>query len=146
MRPRIRFEETTPLHKQGNCGGVRASVDQGEIERERDRGGCFYHQCDRTTSLGEEATKEEISSFAFVLRIRIVGVFVRRLPLSGSECAHACVRVSRTPTISSRGANMRTRTPPVYRTCSHIALCEPGILTTSASGARQRRFSRSRLD
>lgn len=36
VRPRISFEETTPLHKQRNCGGVRASVASA-LHRENGR-------------------------------------------------------------------------------------------------------------
>lgn len=45
MRPRISLEETTPLHKQRNCGGVRASIARGAVGvrkkeswKERERG------------------------------------------------------------------------------------------------------------
>jgi len=144
---RISFEETTPLHKQRNCGGVRASVDQGRRGRETEGG--FYRHCDKTTLLaGEKATKEEISSFAFVLCIYYVRGCVcasqPRLPLSGSECARACACIAYTQrsTISSRGREYEnTYAPCTARVRILLALREPGIFTTSGKWREEATFA-----
>lgn len=97
---RISLEETTPLHKQHNCGGVRANIAPERRGRSTVEGtpkagggteGRFYHRRDKTTLLaGEKATKEEIfpASPAYACPSFPYSSLYTR-----SECARGCVLV-----------------------------------------------------
>lgn len=127
-RPRISLEETTPLHKQRNCGGVRASVASASLrvngsESERVAFITIVTKRLHPRRRGGGATKEEIFPSPCVregLGFSVPSFTRMRTRVRGHVHACACTAYTRRSTIFSRGANMRTHTPlapyvPAYR-------------------------------
>jgi len=127
VRPRISLEETTPLHKQRNCGGVRASVAStslGKNGRESERGREGGREKERIAFITIvtkrlHPSRERNQRKRKLPRVRMprfsVPFFIRiQIRVRGHVHACACTAYTRQSTIFSRGANMRTRTPLSY--------------------------------
>jgi len=150
VRPRISLEETTPLHKQHNCGGVRASVastslgkNGRESERERERERERRKEKERiafitiVTKRLHSSRERNQRKRKFPRRSVYICLASLSLSLSGSkyECEDTFTHV-RVPHIHdnlwfSRGAQIWEHVHP-YRTCSRTARCSfrLRILTT----------------
>lgn len=130
MRPQISLEETTPLHKQRNCEGVRASITSGR-KKERDRGESLLSPLWQNdfTRPGESSERGNFTvAFVRTYIVCMYSLVSLFLPLSGSECMHACACIAYTQrsTISLRGREYEnTYTPCIVRVRILLALLIP---------------------
>lgn len=137
MRPRISLEETTPLHKQRNCRGVRACI-AGE-ERKRKRGGSrplsplWQNDFTRRGESAERKRKFPRRPCCIYVVASLFLPFIREF-----ECAqesartHACIVYTRDDLRFPRGARKYENTYTLYivRPCIYCTLLAPTWMLT----------------